>query len=366
MKTWSLYLGRFFGIEVFIHWTFWILIVWIFLMHWQMGNGLSSGIRGVLFVLALFACVVLHEFGHALVARRFGVATKNITLYPIGGIASLEGIPEKPGQELMVGLAGPAVNLVIAALLWLYLGFSDQVPDLSAADQSADITQMPFLLSLFFANLLLAVFNLIPAFPMDGGRVFRSLLSLFMDRSGATRIAASVGQLLAIVFVFFGFFYNFWLVFIGLFIFIGAGGEALYEQTKTALAGLQVKDALMRRFTALKPDDTLGLAVDALLNSQETEFVVVDGDRPVGILTRNEIIKGLAEKGKGASVSDYATLDFFIVTPETPMGDFFQKASQSGQTVALVMDGEELQGLIDSENVSERLLVQEALKNRAS
>ena len=362
MKSWSIYLGKFFGIEVFIHWTFWILIAWIFLMHWQIGNGVIFGIRGVLFILALFACVVFHEFGHALVARRFGVATKDITLYPIGGIASLEGIPEKPGQELLVGLAGPSVNLVIAFLLWLYLEFSGQMPDLSIANETGNITQIPFLSSLFVANLILAVFNLLPAFPMDGGRVFRSVLSFFMERTSATRIAAGAGQFLAIVFVFFGFFYNFWLVFIGLFIFLGAGGEALYEQTKAALSGLQVKDALMGQFTILKPEDTLSQAVDALLNSQETEFVIVDRDKPVGILTRNEIIKGLAEKGKDAPVSDYAEKKFFVVTSATPLSEFFQKASESGQNVALVMDENSLQGLIDGENVKEMLLVQEALK----
>jgi Zn-dependent protease/CBS domain-containing protein len=362
MKSWTIYLGKFFGVEVFIHWTFWILIVWIFLMHWQIGNAVKFGFRGVLFILALFVCVVLHEFGHALVARRFGVATKNITLYPIGGIASLEGMPEKPGQELLVGLAGPVVNLTIAAFLWLYLGPTSQMLDLSAMKEATNITQTPFLWSLFFANLILAVFNLLPAFPMDGGRVFRSLLSFFMNRKLATRIAVGVGQFLAIVFVFLGFFYNFWLVFIGLFIFIGAGGEAVYEQTKAALAGLKVKDALMRRFTILNPQDTLGRAVDALLNSQETEFVIVDADKPVGVLTRNAIIKGLAEKGKDAPVSDYANMKLFTVTSATPLSDFFQKASESGQSVALVMDGNSLQGLIDSENINEKLLVQEALK----
>ena len=332
-------------------------------MHFQAGHGWLQGAWGALFILALFGCVVLHEFGHALVARRFGVSTKDITLYPIGGIASLEGMPEKPAHELLVGIAGPIVNLVIAALLWFYLKMSGQSFDLSAMTGSHDMVQIPFLWSLFFANIILAVFNLIPAFPMDGGRVLRALLSFFTDRTKATRIAAGLGQMLAIIFVFLGFFYNFWLVFIGLFIFLGAGGEAAHEQTKAALAGLKVRDALMRRFTFLKPSDSLGQAVDALLNSQETEFVVADEGNPVGILSRNEIIRGLSERGKEASVSEFMNRSFFVVSSETKLEDFLQKVLEKGQSVALVMDNDALQGLIDRENLEEKLLIQEALKS---
>lgn len=364
MKSWSLKLGRFFGIEVFVHWTFWILIGWIFLMHFQAGHSWVQGAWGALFIFALFGCVFLHELGHALTARRFGVSTRDITLYPIGGIASLEGMPEKPEQELLVGLAGPTVNLIIAAMLWVYLNISGQIPDLSSMNSSHDMSQIPLLWSLFFANIVLAVFNLIPAFPMDGGRILRALLAFFMDKTKATGIAASVGQFLAIVFVFLGFFYNFWLVFIGLFIFLGAGGEAAHEQTKAALAGLTVNDALMRRFSFLKPDDNLGQAVDALLNSQETEFVVADADKPVGLLSRNEIIKGLSERGKDALVSEFMNPNFFVVSPETKLQDFLQQVLNNGQNIALVMDGYSLQGLIDRENVEEKLLVQEALKSR--
>ena len=364
MKSWTLKLGRFFGIEVFVHWTFWILIIWIFLMHFQAGHDLIQGLWGVLFILALFLCVVLHEFGHALTARRFGISTKDITLYPIGGIASLEGMPERPGQELLVGLAGPTVNLVIAALLWVYLTSSGQIPDLSAMGASNDMSQIPFLWSLFFANIVLAVFNLIPAFPMDGGRVLRAVLAFSMDRTKATRIAAGVGQFLAIIFVFLGFFYNFWLVFIGLFIYLGAGGEAAQEQTKAALAGLKVKDALMRRFTLLRPEDSLGRAVDALLNSQETEFVVADAFKPVGLLGKNEIIRGLSEAGSEAPVSDFMNKNVFVVSSETGLQEFLQQAANKGQKNALVIDENSLQGLIDSENVEERLLIQEALKGR--
>lgn len=364
MKSWSLRIGKFFGIEVFIHWTFWILIIWIFLMHLRMGDASTQGLWGVLFILALFGCVVLHEFGHALTARRFGVQTKDITLYPIGGIASLEGMPEKPAQELLVGLAGPAVNLLIALLIWVYLNASGQLPDLAVMSASHDMTDLPFLWSLFFANLVLAVFNLVPAFPMDGGRVLRSILSFFMDKTNATRIAAGLGQFLAIVFVFLGFFYNFWLVFIGLFIFLGAGGEAAQEQMKSALSGLTVKDALMKKFSMLGPQDALATAVDFLLSSQESAFIVIDAGRPVGILSKNEIIQGLSEQGKNAPVSAFMNISFLTVSPELALQDLLQQVLDRGHSVAVVMDGDSLKGLVDLENIEEKLTVQEILRKR--
>lgn len=361
MKSWSLPVGRYFGIQVYIHWTFWILILWIFLMH--LDEGLGQGLRGALFVLAIFGCVVLHEFGHALTAKRFGVVTRDITLYPIGGISSFESMPEKPVHELLISLAGPLVNVVIAAVLWTYLTFAGQMPDLSAMSEG-QISNLPFLFNLFLANVTLAIFNLIPAFPMDGGRVFRALLGFAMEKRTATRLAAGLGQVLAIVFVFLGFFYNFWLVFIGLFIYLGAAGEAAFERTRYALAGLTVSDALMRRFTVLASDATLGDAVEALLNSQETEFVVADDGDPVGLLTRNEIVRGLSEQGKGSPVSDYMNKDFFIVAPDTKLHEFFAQVLQKGQSVALVMDGSSFVGLIDRENVEEKLMIQDALSEK--
>ncbi|HYJ91442.1 MAG TPA: site-2 protease family protein, partial [Pyrinomonadaceae bacterium] len=186
MRSWSLPIGRYFGIQVFIHWTFWILIIWIFLLHFGVGRDVRQGLWGALYVLSLFLCVVLHEFGHALTAKRFGIVTRDITLYPIGGISTFESLPKKPGQELLVGIAGPLVNVVIALALWLYLSATNQLPDLSKLNESQDVFQFPFLWNLFVANTILAIFNLIPAFPMDGGRVFRSLLTLFTDRATAT------------------------------------------------------------------------------------------------------------------------------------------------------------------------------------
>lgn len=166
-------------------------------MYYNINQNAREGLEGVLFILALFGCVVLHEFGHALTAKRFNINTRWITLYPIGGIASLESMPEKPKEELMVAAAGPLVNVVIAAVLWVYLQYTGQMPDLTAL-QDVDPAEMeemnlPFSFNLLLANIILVVFNLIPAFPLDGGRILRALLAFKMDRMKATRIAATTG-----------------------------------------------------------------------------------------------------------------------------------------------------------------------------
>jgi Zn-dependent protease/predicted transcriptional regulator len=366
MKSWSLRLGRFFGIDVFVHWTFWIIIIWIFLMHLGQDRGLTKAFGGALFILAIFACVVLHEFGHALTAKRFGVVTRDITLYPIGGISSFESLPEKPGHELLISLAGPMVNVVIAVILWIYLSATGQVPDIASLDANRSTIDLPFLFSLFIANVMLAGFNLVPAFPMDGGRVLRALLSFVTNRARATAIAATIGQLLAIAFVFLGFFYNFWLVFIGLFIFLGAGGEAAFEKVKADLEGLQVRDAVMRRLTILSPGTTIGDAARALLNSQETVFVVTEQDQPVGMLQASDIIRGLSEAGRDSLVSQFMDKKFFVVRPDVRLTDFFQQVIQEGHGVAVVMDGTEFVGLIDRENIEERLMVKRAIRGYAT
>jgi len=364
MKAWSLRLGRFFGIEVYIHWTFWILIVWVLLMHVASG-GIGQGAWGIAFILSLFLCVVIHEFGHALTARRFGIVTHDITLYPIGGIASLEGMPEKPAQELIVAIVGPFVNLGIAAVLLVLLIATGRMPSANALENVTDIVQLPFLYSLLFANLTLAIFNLIPAFPMDGGRALRAVLSFWMDRVNATRIAAGLGQAFAILLVFLGFFTNFWLVFIGLFVYLGAGGEAAYARMQSALSGLTVNDALMSRFTVLSPEDTIGKAADALLKSQETEFVILDAGKPTGLLTRDEIIRGLTEAGPDARVADFASDKFTVVDAGNSLKKLFEELLRAEHPVAIVIRGGEVAGLIDRNNVEEKILINEALTKYA-
>ncbi|GIV32744.1 MAG: protease [Chitinophagales bacterium] len=366
---WSLYLGKLFGIRLYIHWTFWILILWIFLMHYRAGENLYEATVGVLFILALFACVVLHELGHALTARRFHIQTRNITLLPIGGVANLERMPEKPGQEFLVAIAGPLVNVIIAVLLLSYMQFTGTLETAARLAltnaETYSMTKENFVLNLMAVNIMLVLFNMIPAFPMDGGRVLRALLSYRLGRAKATAIAATIGQLLAIVFVFFGFFYNFWLVFIGLFIFLGAGGEASLEAAKTSLSGYTVKDVLMVRFSWLSPNDTLAKAVGLLLEGQEQSFLVGDGTRVQGILTRKDIIRGLNEFGKDAFVSQVMQKNFITLHPDMPLQEVFHNMLSNGHTFVPVLDDQgHLVGVLDRENISEFLWIRSATQKK--
>src|SRR5665213_3662077 len=187
---WSWKIGRFAGIDVYVHATFFLLILWVVVLHWIQGRTVEAVISGVVFIVALFACVVLHEFGHALTARHYGIPTKDITLLPIGGVSRFERMPDKPWQEFWVALAGPLVNLALAAVIYLALFLTDGFKPVTGLS----ITSGPFWERMLVANLVLAIFNVIPAFPMDGGRVLRALLSTRLDHVRATQVAASIGQ----------------------------------------------------------------------------------------------------------------------------------------------------------------------------
>lgn len=333
-KKWSLSLGKVAGIKVFIHWTFFILIGWIFLMHFRMGHGFSEGFSGMLFILAIFACVVLHEFGHSLTAKRFGVQTNDISVYPIGGIASLESMPSKPSHELQVALAGPAVNLIIAGLLWIYLKSTGQTFDLGTM-QNINVTGASFVPNLMYANFILAAFNLISAFPMDGGRVLRSLLSMRIEPVRATFFAARTGQALAIAFVFLGFFFNFWLVFIGLFIFLGAGAESKAEGIKHALEGVQVRNVMRLKYTILNPDTTLHTAADHFVNANEKSFLVMEKENVVGILGYKDIEDGLHKGEVNQKIRGFMQKDFYWLRKEESLSDKFFLLQQNRQSLFL-------------------------------
>ncbi len=354
---WSLKLGKVFDINLAIHWTFLILIGWIFIQYYRQNNDPYQALLGVLFIIGIFVCVTLHELGHALTAKRFDIQTKGITLFPIGGIAQLERMPEKPGQELWVAFAGPLVNVGIAFLLWILLVLFNGIPTTVDVDTLQNLGGMGFWFNLFLANVILAVFNLIPAFPMDGGRVLRALLSYRFDRGKATRIAASIGQLLAIFFVFLGFIGNIWLIFIGVFIYLGAGGEASFETSKSALEGYKVRDIIMRKYSTLSPEDPLRSAVSLLLDSQEKEFIVVSFGEVRGVLTMEDLIKGLSEFGAESPVSNVMKKDFLLLHPDMLLQEVYQKLMTHKCAVAPVIQDGQLLGIIDKENIRELILI---------
>jgi Zn-dependent protease len=339
---WSLYIGRPAGIKVFIHWTFLLLVIWLSWMHLQQGHGLYEITIGLIFLAALFACVTFHEFGHALAARRYGIDTRDINLLPIGGVARLERMPEDPKQELIVAAAGPAVNVVIAAGLYfmiLILGQGDM-------ELGHHVTGSNFLADLLVINIILVLFNLIPAFPMDGGRMLRALLAFKIKRARATRIAASVGQLLAIGFVFIGMFYNPWLLFIGIFVFLGAGAEAGQVAATESLRGLKARDLVTTDFSALPQTASVSRAAAAFMESREPELVITDGERFVGIISYERIIDEMQKGHFDNPVVNLMKGQVQTLTPDALIYELLLQVQQSGQYIFPVLNEDRLAGVI--------------------
>lgn len=355
----SLHLGRIAGIKISVHWTFLILIFWIVFSNMRSGSNFNEIVWSVTFVLFIFGCVILHELGHSLTARRFKIKTREISILPIGGVAQLESVPEKPKEELLVALAGPAVNILIAGVLYPFVKMN---ADMTELNNLSRIGPANFLAALMSINLWLALFNLIPAFPMDGGRVLRALLGFKMSHAKATNIAASVGQVLAIVFVFLGFFANPFLIFIGFFIFIGAQSEAVYARSKFILQGFTVSDVLMRQIPTMDNKATAREAALKLLDSQNKNFLVTANGKPVGTISRDQIIKALGEHDGNVTVSQIMDEDLVTLSPSMPLEDAWQMFQQNKKPLVLVMDAENLIGVVDDENMAEFILIQTAAR----
>jgi Zn-dependent protease/predicted transcriptional regulator len=353
---WSARIGTFAGIGLYVHATFLILIAWVAFAYWQADGGARGALIGVAFVLALFACVVLHEFGHALTAARFGIRTRDITLLPIGGIARLERMPDEPRQELLVALAGPAVNVAIAAGLYLLRALSGP----AAIPTSASIVEGSFVERLMVVNLFLVGFNMLPAFPMDGGRVLRSALALRMTYTRATQLAATVGQGMALLFGLAGLFGNPFLIFIALFVWIGATQEAAMTQIKAALGGIPVEQAMITDFRTLAPSDTLAHATDLMLAGAQQDFPVVEGDRVVGVLTRANLLGALANMPREAPVSGVMRGDVPTAEAAEMIEFAFERLRGCDCHTMPVLRQGRLVGLLTMENVGEFVSVQTA------
>lgn len=312
----------------------------------------------ILFVLVIFGCVVLHELGHALTAQKFSIQTKQITLLPIGGVASLEEIPEEPKEELLITLAGPAVNILIAFLLYLFIPL-DILQELDEAQIQhffSEISAQNFFYLLFYANIILAVFNFIPAFPMDGGRILRALFAMRMDRVRATQIAANLGQIVAVGFFFFGLLYNPFLALIGVFVFFGAQGENIMIQQLTLLRGYQVRDAMMTNITLLNPNDSLENVIDIILSGSERDFIVVDNDGnsiPIGIVYNQDLIGAMKSKGKQVSIREIMNTEFDRVNVSDELADIYRKMQAQKKSFFPVTEGNRLVGAIDMTNINE-------------
>lgn len=355
---WSLNLGKIAGIKILVHWTFLILLGWIVLSEMRRGSDLATTLLSLAFVLTLFLCVVLHELGHSITAQRFGVETKMITLLPIGGVASLERIPENPKQELLIAIAGPAVNVVIALVLWVVLPPLGNVP---GEEFFSRITPANFFYLLFFVNLMLVVFNAIPAFPMDGGRVLRALLAFKLGRVRATQIAANLGQLLAIFFVFIGFFYNPFLILIGLFVFFGAYSENLIVQHLEFLRGHAVREGMMTNFVTLAPTETVREAVGKLLKGSEHDFIVALDEQVVGTLTRSQLIQAVRDEQVDKPVSEVMAQEVRTFNVQDKLSEAYTELQKTKAPLLPVLENGRLAGVINSDNINEFILIKSAL-----
>ena len=355
---WSTTFGRVAEIDIKVHATFLLLLAWVAFVHWRAGSGVGEMLAGLVFILALFACVLLHELGHAVAARRYGIRTRDIILLPIGGVARLEQIPEKPRQELWIALAGPAVNVVIAAVLGLGLlltGGWQPVDELTATGGS-------FFQRLAAVNLMLVIFNLIPAFPMDGGRILRALLGMRMDYVRATRIAAATGQALAVCFGFLGLFANPLLILIAFFVWVGAAREANMVQLRRALGGVPVGRVMITDYRTLTPTDTLGRAVELTLAGSQKDFPVVENGQLAGVLTQDDLLTALDQRGKDPTVASVMQRQFLSATLTEKIEQVFTRLQQRAcRTVPVLADGR-LAGIVTLDNVSEFLSIQSALR----
>jgi len=361
---WSWQVAKVAGIPIRIHATFFLFLVFLYVVLAR-DQSSKEAAEWIGFLLALFGCVVLHELGHAITARRYGVKTRDITLLPIGGVARLERIPEKPAQEIAVALAGPAVNVVIALALLATLVATGVWGTLRSPAE----LQQNFAGRLLAYNVFLALFNLIPAFPMDGGRVLRALLAIRLDYVRATQIAAGVGQGIALLFGLLGLWGNPILLFIALFVFIGAGQEAQAVMMRSAFDGVPDGRAMIRDLRALRPTDPLARAVELLLDGHQQDFPVLAGPGEMpGILTRADLLRALANGDTARPVSEFTRTTCGTAHPRDLLDRVFQRMQETGCSAVPVVEADgTLVGMVTMENVGELAMVQAALtKSRGS
>ena len=355
---WSLNLGTIAGTTIRVHITFLILLIWIWFAHYQIG-GAPAAWEGVAFIVAVFACVVLHEFGHIAAARRFGIRTPDITLLPIGGVARLERMPEEPRQEFVIAIAGPLVNVAIAAVIFLLLGGPAEVEQMAGIEDP----RTSFLVRLAGINLFLVLFNMIPAFPMDGGRVLRAVLASRMSWSRATQIAATIGQGLAFVFGFIGLLYNPLLIFIGIFVYLAAAAEAQNAQIREVAKSVLVGDVMITQFERLHPSATIEEAIEKLLATTEHEFPVVDEQGHFeGLVTRDSMIRSLSEHGPSTPVASATRTDIPKIHHRKCLDESFRLMQEASvPAVAVVDSADRLVGLMTHETIGEMLMVRTAV-----
>lgn len=365
---WSWRIGRIFGVDLYMHATFLLLLAWVAYAFYSQRHLVADAVMGLVFIALLFSIVVLHELGHVLTARQFGIQTRDITLLPIGGVARLERMPREPYQELLVALAGPAVNVVLAVILFVVVMLTNGPAGLLPREnQGLFSVEGSMVTKLLLVNVSLAVFNMVPAFPMDGGRVLRAFLAMNMDYVRATQIAASIGQFVALALGFYGLLaHNPLLIFIALFVWMGAAQEASMVQMQSALGGIPVQQVMITDYDSLSPSDPLEKAIERIMAGFQQDFPVVEGDRVVGVLTRADLLKALAQQGRGGLVQEVMQREFQTAAPGEMLEGALSRLRESNCESMPVTEKGRLVGLMCSENVGEFLMIQSALNGGAA
>jgi Zn-dependent protease len=344
---WSWKVGQIAGIAIRIHATFLLLIAWMLFLYYVEGVSARATGLGLALIATVFAIVVIHELAHAFMARHFGIRTRDITLLPIGGIASLERMPERPTQELAVALVGPAVNVVLAGVLAVFVLAFHGTLDVGEATTVGGA----FATQLVWINLALAVFNLLPAFPMDGGRALRALLAIKLGRERATDIAALLGKIFAVGMVVVGILYNPLLALIAIVVWFGANQEATLVHLKSALSGIPVRDAMISRIDSVGADQPLEQAATLIVSGGQNQIAVVDHGHPVSVLTRNDIARGIARSGSQAPVAAAPHHEIVMVAPTESLDSVLDRLRDAPEAVALVVDRDVPVGLITAEQL---------------
>jgi Zn-dependent protease/CBS domain-containing protein len=358
---WSFRIAQVSGIAIKVHVTFFLILI-LGAVQWGSITGTIEGaLFGVVLMVLLFTCVTLHELGHSLVALRFGIPVREITLLPLGGVSTITKNPDKPLHELLIAIAGPLVNVVIAAILFLAVGGFSNVNILDGRGlllSQAQPSLMGLLMWLLAANVTLVAFNLIPAFPLDGGRVLRALLAMVLGYRRATRVASIFGQVIAIGLGIFGLLDgNFILMLIAVYVFFGAGQETATAEAKTVLTTLRVGDAYNKNALTLAIGDRASKVVDYLLTSYQPDFAVLQGSNLLGVVTRNDVLQALASSTNDPFATEIMERNVLKVDASKTLQEVAEVMAQQSARVAAVYNGSTYLGLTSVEDISEAFTI---------
>jgi len=353
---WTVKIGKIYGIPIKIHMLFIALLVFI-LYNNTVKAGLEQGLISTFLVLLIFLFVTLHEFAHSYQAMKYGITVKEIVLLPVGGVAQIEGFPEDPVQEIKVAVAGPLLNFLASGIIFVIFALKSDVHFLVRYS----ITSPDILKSLFWINLILGLFNLIPAFPMDGGRILRGLFALKLPYIKATRIAVSIGQGFAILLGIYGLFMNLWLIVISVFIFIGAGSEEHTLKIKKGLEDVTVSQIMSKNILFLEPDDEIKKGLQYIYRGGVDDFPVIDENKIVGIITKKRLLSAIHEYGLNKKVSEIMESVIDYLSPEDKVSDVYLKLAGTNTKVLPVVDGAKIVGMIGMDNIDRYLGILEQI-----